>query len=95
MGSKVYNKLPNYIKDVDSYTDFKKESGTPHNRDSNLSLTVTCVAVVSFPYSFPYSVHPRLRVFYETRTMQHASCSSCLNSRNLCESNVAFFFLRH
>jgi 5-bromo-4-chloroindolyl phosphate hydrolysis protein len=58
MGSKVYNKLPNYIKDVDSYTDFKKESGTPHNRDSNLSLTVTCVAVVSFPI-FRSSTSPR------------------------------------
>ena len=58
MGSKVYNKLPNYIKDIDSYMAFKKESGTPHNRDSNLSLTVTCVAVVSFPI-FRSSTSPR------------------------------------
>jgi len=26
MGTKVYNKLPGYIKDIDSYKAFKKES---------------------------------------------------------------------
>jgi hypothetical protein len=48
----------------------------------SLQSWLSIIHFLSFASGFPYSVHPCLRIFYETPTMPHASCS-CLTSHSL------------